>query len=252
MSFEVTVQRFRESARTRAVVGTRSVYGRPETISALARAGADYIYLDQQHGVVNSEAISTAAAIANDHGVAILVRVIDQSPASIGKALDAGAHGIIVPDVEDVEQARKVVAAFRYPPEGTRSWGMFSLGGEGYSPSSVPSVRPLCFPMIESPSGVANASSVAHLEGVDGLYVGRFDLALMMNTALGDFGVSGPHSDAIKSIRRACDDANVLLGTSGDRVDLTEQGYRMQTVGSELDLLVSGFKLRLGSGADRS
>lgn len=248
MSFSATVSKFRASARTRVVLGVRCVYGRVETISAIARAGVDYIYLDQQHGLVSTEAIAVAVATVDHYGVALLVRIPDQSSVSIGRALDAGAHGVIVPDVEDAEQGRRAVAATQYPPEGTRSWGTFSLDVDGYSLSPDQAERPLCFPMIESPRGVTSASAIASLDGVDGLYVGRFDLALTMGTAFGDFGASGLHSEATQMIRRSFDDAEVLMGTSGKPTELLAQGYRMQTVGSELDLLNVGLTTSLGRG----
>lgn len=246
MSFSATVSKFRDSASTGVVRGVRCVYGRIETIAAIARAGVDYIYLDQQHGLVSTEAIAVAVAAVDRYGVALLIRVPDQSPASIGKALDAGAHGVIVPDVEDAEQGRRAVGATQYPPNGTRSWGTFSLDVDGYSLNPGQAGRPLCFPMIESPRGVTNAPAIASLDGVDGVYVGRFDLALTMGTVLGDFGAPGSHSDATQMIRRACDDAEVLMGTTGKPTELLAQGYRMQTVGSELDLLSVGLTASLG------
>ena len=240
MSQARKIEAFRSASRGGAVRGMRSVHGHLATTVAIARRGFDFIYLDQQHGLVTTEGVAAVVACLEPYDVAVLVRVASQSPVAIGQALDAGAHGVIIPDIEDEEQAARAVAATRYPPAGRRSWGSFDMHGDGYAAGVLDGPHPLVFPMIESPTGVENVAEIAALDGVDGLYVGRFDLALTMGVGDDLIGKPGPHSDSIKVIRRACDHNGIPMATSGRQAALMEQGYRMLTLGSELDLILAG------------
>ena len=90
---------------------------------ATARAGFDYVCVDTQHGAIEySDAVGLIQAILLG-GSSPIVRVPWNEPGIIGKMLDAGAHGVIVPMVNSVEEARAAVAAGRYAPHGTRSYG---------------------------------------------------------------------------------------------------------------------------------
>ena len=89
----------------------------------IARQGPDYVCLDYQHGLIDhSEAVSMFQAIENGGGVAI-ARAGWNEPARIMQILDAGAQGVVVPMVNNADEAARDVSAFRYPPTGTRSFG---------------------------------------------------------------------------------------------------------------------------------
>jgi 2-keto-3-deoxy-L-rhamnonate aldolase RhmA len=235
--YAAAIDAFRARKTSGILRGARCEHGHLPAIGVMARAGLDYIYLDQQHGTVTTESVYTIVSAVARFGMAVLVRVPDQSARSIGLVLDAGAHGVIVPDVETAEQAERIVAATRYPPGGTRSWGAFAFNASPYTSDGA---RPICLPMVESQIAVANAGAIARVEGVDGIYVGRFDLALALDVGFAEIGRPGRHTDSVESVRRACESAGVLMGTSGTPAELIPLGYRLLTIGSELGLLASG------------
>jgi 4-hydroxy-2-oxoheptanedioate aldolase len=141
--------------------------------------GVDYVCIDQQHGLVDySDMVHMLRAIEG-RGVVALTRVPANEGWLIGKALDAGLQGVVVPMVSTREQAEAAVAACRYSPAGTRSFGPVraSMVMESRDVAMVGD-GPLCFVMIETRLGVENIDAIASTPGLDGIYVGPADLAL--------------------------------------------------------------------------
>lgn len=155
----------------------------------LARMGFDWLTLDIEHQAIDwSQAATIFAAIA-DAGCVPLARVPEGSHVLIKRALDAGAWGIVVPMVDTVEQARRAIAAAKYPPQGNRSvgGGMHSLN---FAASSAEYYRRandeiLVVLQTESPIGVQNAEAIYSLPGVDAIFVGPVDLRANMRSADG-------------------------------------------------------------------
>src|SRR5919199_821342 len=131
------------------------------TAEAAAQAGADYVVVDQQHGAVAASLMTAMLQAIGGARVPALVRVAQNDPWTIGNVLDLGAAGVIVPMVEDGEQAARAVAACRYAPDGIRSFGALRGGGEA----------PLCLVMIETRAGLERAEEIAATPGLDGVYV---------------------------------------------------------------------------------
>ena len=111
----------------------------PLTAEVAAEAGAAYVVVDQQHGAVDAGVLVAMLQAIAAGGAAPLVRVARNDPWVIGHALDLGAHGVIVPMVEDERQAAAAVAACRYAPAGIRSFGTLRA-------AALPT--PLCLVMI--------------------------------------------------------------------------------------------------------
>ncbi|NYJ07236.1 HpcH/HpaI aldolase family protein [Petropleomorpha daqingensis] len=140
------------------------------TGEVLARTGVDFVVVDLQHGAVaEAELPGVAAAIGSADAVP-LVRTRSPFFADVGRPLDLGARGVIVPNVRDAEHAREVVAACRYAPDGGRSIGRLSGGAD----------QPLVIVMVESATALADLDAVLAVEGIDGVYVGPGDLSLSL------------------------------------------------------------------------
>lgn len=221
-------------------VGLACHTGAPHVAELLAVAGFDYLYLDQQHGVGGlGSPVDLLRATART-GTTPLVRVAANDPVLIGRALDVGAEGVIVPTVESVDEAKRAVAATRYPPEGTRSWGPTRAAfGLGADPVAV-NREVLCFVMIETAVGVANAQQIAAVPDVHGVYIGPGDLAV----SLGLSPIEGPraeeHDAAVRTICAACDAAGVAAAITGDPGTEVARGFRMVTAGSDVTFLKTG------------
>jgi 4-hydroxy-2-oxoheptanedioate aldolase len=148
----------------------------PSSISAraLAAAGLDYVTIDLQHGGATEHDLPAMTAAIRVGGAAPIGRVRYAHPADIGRALDLGCDGVIVPNVDSAEQARSVVGAVRYPPAGYRSAGGTTAGA----------ADPLCMIMVESKNAIADLDATLQVDGVDGIYVGPRDLSLALGCAL--------------------------------------------------------------------
>lgn len=139
----------------------------------LARTGADYVVLDLQHGALAEADLpaSTAAVVAA--GAVPLVRTRSPHFADVGRPLDLGAHGVIVPNIRDAGHAREVVASCRYGPSGDRSIGRLSGGSD----------QPLVILMLETAGALEDLDAILAIEGLDGVYVGPADLSLSLGRA---------------------------------------------------------------------
>jgi 4-hydroxy-2-oxoheptanedioate aldolase len=149
--------------------GAWSVIASALSVRLLAAAGLDYVVIDLQHGGATEAdlpAMTSAIRLARATPIA---RVRHAHTADIGRALDLGCEGVIVPNVDSAAQARKVAGAVRYPPVGYRSMGGVLAAGE-----------PFCLVMAESADAVAELDATLAIDGVDGLYVGPGDLSLSL------------------------------------------------------------------------
>lgn len=172
----------------------------PAVAALLASGGLDWICLDAQHGEHDDASVrEVCAALAGR--TRVLVRPPVGDAAWIGRALDAGAAGVVVPVVESAEQAAAVVAACHYPPRGRRSWG--PMGGlHGAAVPDPQHAAVTCSVMVETAAGLAALEAIAATPGVDEVFVGPFDLALALGTTVDEL-VADPAPDA--PLRRVVD-----------------------------------------------
>jgi 4-hydroxy-2-oxoheptanedioate aldolase len=166
----------------------------PSVLSArlLAAAGADYVVLDLQHGGATEHDLPGLTSAIRLAGATPIGRVRHAHPADIGRALDLGCEGVIVPNVNSAAQAREAAGASRYPPAGYRSGGG-AMTGVG---------EPFCIIMVESAEALADLEATLAEDGVDGIYVGPRDLSYSLGCELDpDDPVLKP---ALERIRSAC------------------------------------------------
>jgi 4-hydroxy-2-oxoheptanedioate aldolase len=140
------------------------------TGEVLARTGADFVVTDLQHGATAEAELPGVTAAITAAGAVPLVRTRSPAFADVGRPLDLGARGVIVPNVRDADHARQVVAACRYAPVGGRSIGRLSGGAD----------QPLVIVMVEAATALDDLDAVLAVEGLDGVYVGPGDLSLSL------------------------------------------------------------------------
>lgn len=166
-------------ATGRALVGGWLGTDSPLVVEACRNAGLDFVALDTQHsGLSLRECASLLGGVERDD-FPLVVRVDSNDPAQIGKALDLGAAGVIVPLVESAEEAAAAVSACRFPPHGTRSYGPVRPDIAGASPAEL-GERAALFVMIETERGLENAAEIAATPGVQGIFVGPADLSIAL------------------------------------------------------------------------
>jgi 4-hydroxy-2-oxoheptanedioate aldolase len=229
----------------------------PSFVSAeiTARMPVDYICVDLQHGVNDyAQAASMIQAIELCGGTPI-VRVPWNEPGIIGKVLDAGAHGVVVPMVNTREQAEAVVRSTRYAPDGSRSWGPVMAGMRHDDNRAWAEAHVATIPMIETAEAIENLDEILSVPGVDAIYVGPADLSISLG--LGPYGNDGNavFDDALSTIVAACLRHGVVPGVhaSGPLTPVRrEQGFRMITVTSDQLAIRLGYTSELAAarGAD--
>ncbi|MFJ6197427.1 HpcH/HpaI aldolase/citrate lyase family protein [Micromonospora sp. NPDC092111] len=226
--------------RRERAVGYWVVLDSPVATERIARLGYDYVCLDAQHGLIEYGGILRGLTAIDAGGGSVgLVRVGANDPYQIGRALDAGAAGVIVPMVDSADDAARAVAAATYPPHGVRSYGpMRSALRIGPVPAEADAAV-TCLAMIETPGGLANVERICAVPGLTGIYVGPSDLCLAIGgTHPGDPRVAAAFEAALARISRAAADAGVAAGihtASGeDASRRLAQGFTFATVSSDL------------------
>jgi 4-hydroxy-2-oxoheptanedioate aldolase len=169
------------------------------SVRLLAAAGFDYVVIDLQHGGATESDLPAMTSAIRLAGSTPMGRVRHAHPADIGRALDLGCEGVIVPNVDSAAQAREVAGAVRYPPAGYRSAG-----------GVLATEDPVCLVMVESVEAVTDLPATLDTDGVDGIYVGPRDLSFALGCDMDpDDPVLGP---AFAQIWAACAAAGKPVG----------------------------------------
>lgn len=162
-------------------------------MECLGRTGLDFVIIDNEHSPIEAETSARLIRTAELSGLTPLCRVRDSSRPAILKLLDVGAQGLIIPNVHTVEQVRDIISYARFYPIGQRGfcpsrkdgWGFDGLG-------SVPETmehfnrETLIIPQCETVGALEHIEEIASMRGVDGIFVGPFDLSISMGIP-GDF-----------------------------------------------------------------
>lgn len=228
----------REAGRQgKAAVGIWNTIGDTLVAEAVASLHPDYVCIDMQHGSP-SEARLVAMLQAVELGGSVpIVRVPEANLATIGKALDAGARGVIVPLVESADQAKLAVEACRYPPTGRRSFGPFRASITNGSDDPNELQRVACIAMIETRAGIEHLGEIVATEGLSAIYLGPSDLSLALGLPPGS--VEAPEFIATaEKIRSACQERSLVAGMhcfdGATARRAVEQGFGMVTVAVDL------------------
>lgn len=213
--------------------------------------GVDYVCVDQQHGVCDYTDMVEMARGIDARGSVPLTRVPANEAWIIGKCLDAGAQGIIVPLVNNRAEAAKAVAACRYPPKGERSNGPARAAMVmGTRDMKALGDGVLCFVMVETRDGLANVEDIAATPGLDGIYIGPSDLAISLGLGPGLDRDEPEHVAAVAKILAACQRHNIIggihTGSARSAKNFAAKGFRLVTFGGDAGLLRAGVERELG------
>lgn len=226
------------------IFGLAVTYASP---GALERIGPDWdwIWIDAQHGDLDFRETAQLLRVADLIKRPALVRVPSQDSGWIGKALDAGAAGVIVPMVESVQEAKAMVTAAKFPPQGNRSYGgrrAVDRCGRGYYKTANRDT--LLILQLESNEAVTLSDSLAAMEGVDGLFLGPDDLmirsGLDVDTPKNQETI-GRQSSAVGESCRKYGKLIVGIGASDGAMSMAvEHGYNLVVGGGDVGFLAGG------------
>ena len=220
----------------------------PYTTEVMVRAGFDALILDMQHGMaIGPDRAAIWLQIVGQSDTTPIVRVPWNEPAYIQWALDAGAMGVIIPMVNNVEEAKKAIGACRYPPVGYRSNGANRArlyNGNDYFNHANDEV--IWLVMMETVEGIESIEEIAKLPGVDGYYIGPTDLAISMDLPPA-FDVKD--SRHVAAVQRVVDVAKAHGQTAGIHVGSVEEGFRrfkqgfnLMPICNDIALLAAGLQ----------
>jgi len=221
----------------------------PEIASVLGAAGLDFFFVDTEHSPATYPDIQALVRSARAAGVVPLVRVTDNLPHLISRALDVGAMGIIVPRVHSPEAARAAVEVAKFPPLGRRGFGLGSVITDYHDRPAAEEIEScnretMVVVQIESKEAVDSVEEIASLKGLDALFIGPYDLSLSLGI-IEQFD-KPIFWDAVDRVVAACEKSGLAAGVqSGDMAFLREtqrRGVRFLMYSSDARVLFSAYK----------
>jgi 4-hydroxy-2-oxoheptanedioate aldolase len=232
-------------------LGAWMFFREPLVAESAGDAGYDYVCIDMQHGLADyRDTVAMLQGVSRTPATPV-VRVPWNEPAMIGRVLDAGALGVIIPMVNTAEEAAQAVAACRYAPVGKRSLGPIGAmvrHGSGYFRWA--NERVACLPMIETIEAVENIDAILAVPGIDAIYVGPADLSLTLGLPPMMDNADELFQNALTTIVEACRRHGVVAGIQASAA-LTEtrvqQGFQMVTVGYDQAPVVAALRADLAT-----
>lgn len=219
---------------------------------AMKTAGYDWLFIDMEHNTMDIDVACQISIAAQDAGITPIVRVPGFEHHLASRALDGGALGVVVPHVDDVITAKKMVSNCRYPPLGHRSMtgSLPQVNFESYDIGNLSkeiNSATLLVLMIETPQAVDNANAIAGIDGVDVLLIGTNDLCMEM-------GIPGQFDhksivDAYDTVIEACEKHGKHAGMGGVynpelMARYITRGMRFILSGSDLSFMMAGAKIQ--------
>lgn len=238
---------FRERLRSgKTLIGSLLQIPLPEAAEIFVTAGYDWLFIDLEHSPMDArDALNILTAV--DSRVPCVVRVPWNDEASLKKVLDAGATGVIVPLVNTAEDAALAVGRCKYPPQGFRSVGItraqrFDLEFDTYMKKANDEVAVIV--QIEHVEAVRNIDSILDVPGIDGVFVGPFDLSGSMDKP---GQINDPEVQAaIAQVVRACEKRDIALcayaHTPAYARNYLQLGYRVIGLCTDFILLARAAK----------
>ena len=235
------------------VSGTFINLGSALTAEIAARAGFDWIMLDYEHGPGSEETLLHQLQAVSGFGVATVVRIAENESPRFKRALDLGAGGVMVPYVNNAEEARAAVASVRFPPRGIRGVSKFNRAagfGQNFDDYYQHAhERLVTMAQIETPEALENLDEIAAVDGVDVLFVGPLDLSTNLGIQ-GQFDhpifVEARQKVAIAA-RKAGKAAGILATAAAQIPVLRAEGYTAMAFGSDGGAVTSGLQQSLSA-----
>jgi 2-keto-3-deoxy-L-rhamnonate aldolase RhmA len=238
----------------RVCIGTWIQIGHATVAEVLANAGFDWLCADGEHTDIGVAEFVALARGLHGRGPVPLVRVRENSTLAIRQMLDLGAGGVIVPLVNSAAEAAAAVRAAKYPPQGVRGFAFHrgnNWGADFADYAAQANAEIAVVVMIESRQAVENIDAILAVEGVDGVFIGPYDMS-------GSYGLPGRTTDpviqqACARVVEACRNAgkaagiHVVLPTPESIRQAIGQGFTFIAVGVDTVFLSQGATVALAS-----
>lgn len=201
--------------------------------------GIDFLWIDTEHSSFGLDDVRLLPILARQKGCVPMIRVAGLDPNLIKKALDSGASAVMIPQINNAEEARAAVRAAKYPPQGARGvsplWTFYmDLPWSEYLPHANDEIMVVA--QVESPEGIENLDAISAVDGVDVVFAGPADLAASLGVIgqtshpkVKEFLASFP-----ETVAKHGKAAGIALGTTEDAEEAYRNGYRFIAFGSIL------------------
>jgi 2-dehydro-3-deoxyglucarate aldolase/4-hydroxy-2-oxoheptanedioate aldolase len=221
----------------------------PEIVTIFKAAGLDCFFIDTEHSVPSYRDVQTLVRAGRGANVIPLVRVTQAEYFLIARLLDIGAMGIIAPRINSVAEARTVVDAMKFTPEGSRGYGLrgiindYQYAGAKAEMESA-NRETMVILQVESKECLDDVFEIAAVPGVDALMIGPFDLTISL-------GIPGQFEDPIfwSAIDRVVEAANragiapgIHMASAGPLKRAADRGMRFLVCASDANVMLAGFK----------
>jgi 2-dehydro-3-deoxyglucarate aldolase len=231
----------------RLLVGSWIQIANATSAEILAHAGFDWIGIDMEHTDIDMGSLAPIMRGMYGRGAEPIVRVEGNDVVQIRKALDLGAAGVLIPLIGSAEEARKAVSAAKYPPVGVRGYCFSRMNNWGvdfseYADRANDDVAVIV--MIETKSGVEQIDEIISVDGVDGVFIGPYDMS-------GSYGVPGQTdgpvvAKACSRVIESCRNAGKSVGlhvvkpTASAVAAAVDAGYNLVCLGADVVFLTRG------------
>ena len=228
-------------------IGVWHEIGHPDIAEIQAMTGWEFMLYDMEHSPISLQSVQNMIQVADRYGPTPMIRVAGNDPILIKKALDIGAHGLIVPMVNSEQDAVQAVRASRYPLAGIRGFGPrrasgYGTKGEDYF-ERFAKEEILLFIQVETQKALDNLDAILSVEGIDGVFVGPNDLSISL-------GIKQQYDNpkfknAVQSILQKCSQRKLIPACDGGGSIETlkarlEMGFLFLPFTSDTDIFVDG------------
>jgi 4-hydroxy-2-oxoheptanedioate aldolase len=234
-----------------ALFGAWAGLGSPLAVELLGRSGLDWVVVDLEHGAASEGELLAHLTAIEGTGAAALVRPQSAGRLRIGRALDLGAAGVVIPRLDSAADAREAVSFLRYPPDGVRGVALLTrgarLGSVGHGELAALNRDIVGIVQVETPGALRAAHEIAAIDGVDVLFVGPADLSHSL-------GIPGRfeepvYQQALRSVVAACREhgkaAGVLLYDHAAFGPHLELGFTVIGLGADASFVATGARAAL-------
>jgi 4-hydroxy-2-oxoheptanedioate aldolase len=237
----------RRLAAGEATVGTFVGLASATAAEVCAASGADWVLIDLEHGSGGEDAVRDGVLAAGSYGVPTIVRVESDDRIRVGRVLDLGAAGIMVPRLETVEQAQASVRHMLYPPHGDRGVATYNRAcrwGMDRRTLTEPDQETLGVIQIETLEALESVEDIAAQDGVDVVFVGPLDLSYALGVPLQLD--SNAFQEALQRVVAAAQlhnkAAGILAVDGMGAAKYVRQGFRFVAIGSDSTIMAAAFR----------
>ena len=226
-------------------LGTWVCYTDPSSAEVLAQAGFDWLLIDVEHSHIGPEALRNIIIAIDGQDCVPVVRVKVRDIDSIKLALDCGAGGVVIPQVNTGEDACWAVKHSKYAPVGKRGIGPLRASSYGIKWNEyirAANDNTLTIVQVEDIEAVKNLSKILSTPGIDGIYIGPGDLlqSIEMSSGERDLKLDEVIDSVIEAAKKSGLPVGMICATMDEVRTMVDKGVSLLTIGSDVDFMIGG------------